>query len=245
MRVFLWIFLVFSIIILKRAIVYQPLSLVFCFPLKAGLPLTAGSLWLAFGQGCLHRGMDALLSLQIESLCSAMLVCWGFCWDRPADLKSCDGPLAGPALPALSKQPDLSLAPHASCLSSPAAGEWFQHSDPHCSGTGLWLLRKAGFFSDPASCQHGACPSPARGVSSHSGWVSMSLLMRCWARELRQAGAEQALFNQCLKSRLQLRQLICNGSRQDKLRYKSLRMCYSAGLSVFTLAASDRWDLLN
>lgn len=146
------------------------------------------------------QGYGCTLSLQIESLCSAMLVCWGFCWDRPADLKSYDGPLAGPAPPALSKQPDLSLAPHASCLSSPAAGEWFQHSDPHCSGTGLWLLRKAGFFSDPASCQHGACPSPARGVSSHSGWVSMSLLMRCWTRELRQAGAEQALFNQRLKS---------------------------------------------
>lgn len=47
---------------------------------------------------------------------------------------------------------------------------------------------------------------------------------------LRQTGAEQALFNQRLKSSLQLRQLICNGSRQDKLGYKSLRMCYSARL---------------
>lgn len=47
---------------------------------------------------------------------------------------------------------------------------------------------------------------------------------------LRQTGAEQALFNHRLKSSLQLRQLICNGSRQDKLGYKSLRMCYSAWL---------------
>lgn len=47
---------------------------------------------------------------------------------------------------------------------------------------------------------------------------------------LRQTGAKQALFNQRLKSSLQLRQLICNGSRQDKLGYKSLRMCYSAWL---------------
>lgn len=47
---------------------------------------------------------------------------------------------------------------------------------------------------------------------------------------LRQTGAEQALFNQRLKSSLQLRQLICNGSHQDKLGYKSLRMCYSARL---------------
>lgn len=113
------------------------------------------------------------------------------------------------------------------------------------SGTGLRLLRKAGFFSDPASCQHGACPSPARGVSSHSGWISMSPLMRRWTRELPQTGAEQALFNQRLKSSLQLRQLICNGSRQDKPGYKSWRMCYSAWLWGFALAASDSWDLIN
>lgn len=62
----------------------------------------------------------------------------------------------------------------------------------------------------------------------------MSPLMRRWT------GAEQALFNQSLKSSLQLPQLICNGSRQDRLGYKSLRMCYSAGLPGFALAASDR-----
>lgn len=135
--------------------------------------------------------MDALC-LWIESLCSARLVCWGFCWDKLANLKSCDGPLAGP-----SKQPDLSLAPHASCLISPATGEWFQHSDPCCSGTGLWLLGKAGFFSAPASCQHGACPSPASGVSSHSGWISMSPLMRRWTREClsRQEQSELCLIS--------------------------------------------------
>lgn len=60
MRVFLWIFLFFSIFILKRAIVYKPLSLVFCLSLKAGPTLTAESLWLALGQGSLHRDMDAL-----------------------------------------------------------------------------------------------------------------------------------------------------------------------------------------
>lgn len=146
--------------------------------------------------------------------------------------------MAGLVPSALSKQPDLSLAPHASCLSSPT-GEWFQRSDPRCAGTGLWLLRKTGFFSDPASCQHGACPSPASGASSHSGWVSMSPLMRRWTRELCQTGAERALFNQRLKSSLQLQQLICNGSRQDKLGYKSLRMCYSAWLLGCVLAASD------
>lgn len=54
-----------------------------------------------------------------------------------------------------------------------------------------------------------------------------------------QTGAERALFNQRLKSSLQLRQLICNGSHQDKPGYKSLRMCYSAWLSGFALAASD------
>lgn len=47
---------------------------------------------------------------------------------------------------------------------------------------------------------------------------------------LRQAGAGQALFNRLLKSGLELRQLICNGSRQGKLGYKSLRMYYSAWL---------------
>lgn len=54
-----------------------------------------------------------------------------------------------------------------------------------------------------------------------------------------QAGAEQALFNQRLKSRLQAPQLICNRSRQDKLGHKSMRMGYSAWLSGFVLAASD------
>lgn len=36
-----------------------------------------------------------------------------------------------------SKQPDLSCAPIAGCLTLPATGEWFQHSDPCSSGTGL------------------------------------------------------------------------------------------------------------
>lgn len=47
---------------------------------------------------------------------------------------------------------------------------------------------------------------------------------------LRQTGAGQALFNRLLESSLQLRQPICNGGRQDKLGYKSLRMHYSAWL---------------
>lgn len=67
----------------------------------------------------------------------------------------------------------------------------------------------------------------------------MSPLMRCWPRELCQTGAEQALFNQRLKSSLQLPQLIGNRSHQARLGYKSLRMCYSAGLPGFALAASD------
>lgn len=119
------------------------------------------------------RGYGCSPCLRIESLCTGRLVCWGLCQGMavPANPQSSGGPLASPMPSALSKQPDLSCAPITGCLSSPATGEWFQHSDPHSSGTGLWPLRKAGFFfSDPASCQRGACPSTASGVSSHSGY---------------------------------------------------------------------------
>lgn len=53
-------FFFFLIIILKRAIVYQPLSLVFCFPLKARPTLTAVPVWSALGQGSLHGVVDVL-----------------------------------------------------------------------------------------------------------------------------------------------------------------------------------------
>lgn len=178
MRVFLWIFFLFFNYYFKEG---------HCIPaFISGVLLspesrTYSDCWVSlvgFWPRLFAQGNGCTLCLWIESLCSARLVCWGFCWDKPANLKSCDGPLAG-----LCKQPDLSLAPHASCLSSPSTGEWFQHSDPCCSGTGLWLLGKAGFFSAPASCQHGSCPSPGSGVGSHSGWVSMSPLMRRWTRQ--------------------------------------------------------------
>lgn len=95
----------------------------------------------AWGYGCSQ-------CLRIESLCTGRLVCWGLCQGMavPANPQSCDGPLAGPVPSALSKQPDLSCAPIAGCLSSPAMGEWFQHRHPRSSGTGLWPLGKAGFF---------------------------------------------------------------------------------------------------
>lgn len=50
-----------------------PLSLVFCFPLKAGPTLTAVSVWSALGQGSLHEDRDAL---HVSKLSASKLGGW-------------------------------------------------------------------------------------------------------------------------------------------------------------------------
>lgn len=53
----------FSVIILKRAVVYQPLSLVFCFPLKAGPTLLGLSGWLLAKAVCTGLWMRSVSKL--------------------------------------------------------------------------------------------------------------------------------------------------------------------------------------
>lgn len=164
-----FLFFFSPIIILKRAIVYQSLSLVFCFPLKAGPTLSAGSLCLAFGQGSLHRGMDALcVSESSPSALQGWIVedfggtnqqilklWWPFGWS---------GTLC-------SFQADLSLAPHASCLSSPATGEWFQHSDPGSLGQGSDCSEKLDFFQiRPLASMVHALPQPGELAVTVDGY---------------------------------------------------------------------------
>lgn len=101
--------------------------------------MTTVSVWSALGQGSLHGDMDAL---RVSESSPSALEGWfvgGSARGRlyQKTLKAVMVLLAGPVLSALSKQPDLSCAPIAGCLSSPATGEWFQPSDPHSAGTGL------------------------------------------------------------------------------------------------------------
>lgn len=166
MGIFLWIYM-YSFNYYFRS----PLSLVFCFPLKARPTLTAVSVWSTLGQGSLHGDRD---TLHISKSSASKLGGWlvgdfaGYdCTSKPSKLW---WPFGWSSALCSSHASRPQLHCHHWLPSLPVTGEWFQCSDPRSSGTGLWPLGRAVFFSDQDCCQHGSCPSTASGVSSHSGY---------------------------------------------------------------------------
>lgn len=161
MGVFLWIFIL--IIILKRAIVYQPLSLVFCFPLKAGPTSTAVSVWLALGMGIwmlsiapsrvpLHWNAGLLGTLPGDGCTSKpSKLWWPFGWSSAL----CSLQAAWPQLS--------SLTHHGRVV---PAHRPMQRWDRALTAWKSWIF----LLPDQAFCQHGACPSWASEVNNHSGY---------------------------------------------------------------------------
>lgn len=104
------------------------------------------------------QGYGCTPCLRIESLCSARLICWGFCRDKPANLKSVmafwlvQHPLLFPSSLTSAWLPVPAAWAHPPQESGSST---VIHAAP---GQGSDCSEKMDCFSDPASCQHGACP---------------------------------------------------------------------------------------